>query len=245
MRILRGMIVEDEAPARENLRELLATVPWLQLVGEAANGTEALELADRVEPEVVFLDVQIPEIDGIEVARQLAGDIEIVFTTAFERFAITAFELGAIDYLVKPFGADRFASALARVHDRLMRDEPRSRTRAQEVLTKGAVTRIFASKGDRIVPIPVSSILQVRARGDYAEVLCDAGSYLMHVSLSELHQRLDPQRFLRVHRSHLVNLDAVRDLLPLDDRRMRLTLRDGSELIASRAASQQLRRTIR
>jgi len=242
---VRALIVEDEAPARQNLREYLAEVPWVAVVGEAPDGGEALRLLDALEPDLVFLDVRLPELSGLEVARRMRHSPEIVFTTAYDRFAIAAFELGAIDYLVKPFGRERFATTLARLRSRLSPAGISDRERARAALQPGPLGRIFARQGDRIVPIEAASIVRIEAQGDYAEIHAAEGVFLIHVSLTELVARLDPSVFLQVHRSHIVNLAAVSHLRPHDERRLDITLRDGSVVLASRAASEELRRQAR
>jgi two-component system LytT family response regulator len=242
---VRALIVEDEAPARQSLREYLADVPWVSVVGEARDGVEALRLLDTLEPRLVFLDVRLPELSGVEVARRMRCTPAIVFTTAYDRFAIAAFELGAIDYLVKPFGRERFATTLDRLRARLAPASVADRDRAQTALEPGPLVRLFARRGDGIVPIATSSIARVQAQGDYAEVHASGGVFLIHVSLADLVARLDPSSFLQVHRSHIVNLDAVVHLKPHDERRLAITLRDGSVVVASRGASEALRRRAR
>ena len=245
MRAVRALIVEDEAVARQNLREYLEDADWVRLVGEAADGKEAVRLASALKPDLLFLDVRLPEMSGLEVARRVGSAAEIVFTTAYDRFAIAAFEIGAIDYLVKPFGRERFAATLERVRARRGQPADPASERAQSALSDGPLTRLYARQGDRIVPIPVASIVRIQAQGDYAEVHAASGVFLMHVSLTELAARLDPDRFLQVHRSHIVNLSAVAHLRPFDERRLALVLRDGGEVVASRAASESLRRRVR
>jgi two-component system LytT family response regulator len=245
MRTIRALIVEDEAVARENLRDYLEDVDWVQLVGEAVDGNEAVRLVSELRPELLFLDVRLPELSGLEVARRVGAGAEIVFTTAYDRFAIAAFEIGAIDYLVKPFGRERFAATLQRVRTRMGQPADSASERAHSALTPGPLTRLYARRGDRIVPIPVSSIVRIQAQGDYAEVHAASGVHLLHISLSELLERLDPHRFRRVHRSHVVNLDAVEHFLANEDRRLRIVLRNGAEIVASRAASEELRKLVR
>jgi two-component system, LytTR family, response regulator len=245
MRTVRALIVEDEALARRNLREYLDEADWVEVVGEALDGHEAVRLATKLRPDLLFLDVRLPELNGLEVARRAGGSAEIVFTTAYDRFAIAAFEIGAIDYLVKPFGRERFAATLERVKVRLGQPGDAASERAESTLSAGPLRRIYARHGERIVPIPVASVVRIQAQGDYAEVHAAAGTFLLHISLSELTERLDPARFQRVHRSHVVNLDFVEHLQPHEDRRLRITLRNGSEVIASRAASEELRKLVR
>jgi two-component system LytT family response regulator len=253
---IRALVAEDEAPARESLREYLGATPGIEIVAEAVDGKSALALADERRPDLLFLDVRLPELSGLEVARRIRHPAEIVFTTAYDRFAVAAFELGALDYLVKPFGRERLAAAVARVRTRM---EGRAQSvaagerahfvaagdRARDSLAPGSLARLFARHGDRIVPIAAAGIRRIQAQGDYAEVHAAEGVFLIHVTLAELAARLDPARFRQVHRSHIVNLDAVAHMKPYDDRRLAITLHDGSVVVASRSASEELRRQAR
>jgi two-component system LytT family response regulator len=244
-RRIRALIAEDEAPARDSLREYLAGTPWIEVVAEAVDGRSALALAEEHKPDLLFLDVRLPELSGLEVARRIQHPAEIVFTTAYDRFAVAAFEIGAIDYIVKPFGRERLAAAAERVRTRLSQAGVAASDRVRSSLEPGPLARLFARQGDRIVPIPVEGIRRIQAQGDYAEVHAAQGVFLLHVTLGELAARLDPDRFRQVHRSHIVNLDAVEHLRPYDDRRLAITLRDGTVVVASRAASEELRRLAR
>ena len=241
----RALIAEDEAPARESLREYLAASPAVEIVAEAVDGRTALALANAHAPDLLFLDVRLPELSGLEVARRIRHRAEIVFTTAYDRFAVAAFEIGAIDYLVKPFGRERLAAAVERALARLAQAAVGAGDRARDSLADGPVARLFARQGDRIVPIAASGIRRIQAQGDYAEVHAAEGTFLIHVALAELAARLDPARFRQVHRSHIVNLDAVAHMKPHDDRRLAITLRDGSVVVASRTASEELRKLAR
>jgi two-component system LytT family response regulator len=241
--VVRALIAEDEPHARRSLREYLQEADWVDLVGEASDGLLAARLIDELRPELVFLDVRMPELSGLEVLQRIRHLPEIVFTTAYDQFAVAAFEIGALDYLLKPFGRQRFTAMLERVRKRLgVRSDDAER--ARQALDPAPLRRLFARSGDRAVPIPVESIRRVQARGDYSEVHCVSGSYLLHVSLTELLARL-PERFCRVHRSHAVNIDAVEYLRDYGDRRLLVRLRDGAEIVASRTASQGLRRLVR
>jgi two-component system LytT family response regulator len=241
---VRALIVEDEPQARKNLREYAADVPWLLVVGEAGDGVEAVRLIDELRPDLVFLDVGLPEISGLEVIERLRHQPEIVFTTAHDRFALAAFEAGALDYLLKPFGRRRFQLMLERVRRRLDPGAVAAAERAR-IAFGSPLRRLFARTRDGIVPIDVRSIHHLQASGDYVEVFCDSGSYLLHTSLAELAQRLDPELFCQVHRAHVVNLEAVELLRPYDARRLLVELRGGRKIVASRTASEQLRRLVR
>jgi two-component system LytT family response regulator len=250
------LIAEDEPHARDALKEHLRDVDWLEVTAVASDGREALDLFEKHQPQLLFLDVRLPELSGLDVARRLAATPaaerersaasrpEIVFTTAFDRYAVSAFELGALDYLLKPFGKERLHAALERVRARLAAPaaSPPAPERVRAALGPPPLRFLFARTGDRIVPIDVAGIRHVVARGDYAEVRSAAGEHLLHVPMSDLAERLDAGRFVRVHRSHLVNLGEVAELRKLDERRLLVVLKDGTKIAASRGASEALRR---
>jgi two-component system LytT family response regulator len=244
VKAVRVLVVEDEPLPRRALRGLIEEIDWLELVGEAADGVQAVERIDALHPDLVFLDVQMPEISGIEVLNRIAHRPAVVFTTAFDRYAVAAFELEAIDYLIKPFGRKRFRTTIERVRRRLADDgQPRSPVeRIGAALNDEPLERIFARVRDRIVPLQLVDVTRIEACDDYSEVHSGGKTYLLHLRLQELEQRLDPRRFVRVHRSHLINLDHVVQMRSHDDRRLSVELGDGSTVVASRAGSQKLRR---
>jgi len=241
---VRAVLVEDEPHARQSLRDYAAGIGWLTLIGEAGDGAEAVRLIDRLEPDLVFLDVCLPELSGLEVIERIHHRPEIVFTTAYDRFALSAFEIGALDYLLKPFGRQRFETTLERVRRRLTESPVPAAERAR-VAFGTPLRRLFARTPTGIVPVDVRTIRHIQASGDYAEVHCESGRHLLHMSLGELESRLDPELFCRVHRSHIVNLEAVERLQAFDERRFLILLRDGTEILASRSASELLRRLVR
>jgi two-component system LytT family response regulator len=243
MNRVRAVIVEDEPHARASLRDYASGVDWLIVVGEAADGAEAVRLVNALEPELIFLDISLPEMSGLELIDRLRHKPEIVFTTAYDQYALAAFEIGALDYLLKPFGRHRFETMLERVRIR-MRSEVSAAERTHSAFLT-PLRRLFARTRDGIVPIDVRTIQHISASGDYAEVHTDRGSHLLHTSLGELAARLDPELFRQVHRSHIVNLDAVLKFVPFDSRRLLIRMRDGTEIIASRAASESLRGLVR
>jgi two-component system, LytTR family, response regulator len=236
-------LVEDEPLARESLRRLVAETDWLEPVGEAGDGRSAVAGIDAVRPDLVFLDVELPEISGIEVMERVTHRPAVVFTTAYERYAVAAFEIGAVDYLVKPFGRKRFHATLARVRQRLEAPAPLASdsARAQESLRRTPLKRLFARKGHRIVPVALADVTEIRAADDYSEVLAGGESYLLNVGLNELEARLDGERFLRIHRSSIINVDQLSAIEPHDDRRFAVVLKDGSRRVASRRGSMRLR----
>lgn len=241
--MLRAFLVEDEPVARRALRELVAEVEWLECVGEAADGNSAVQAIDELRPDLVFLDVQIPGLDGLEVLRRIRHAPEVVFTTAYDRYAVHAFEIGAIDYLVKPFGRERLQRALERLRARASAPDaaPPASERARDVTDEGPLRRLFTRRGGQVVPVALADVVRIEARGDYVEVHHRAGADLMHIPLTALMARLDPERFFRIHRSHVVSLDHVRAIRPADDRRFTVVLDDGGEIVASREGSHRLR----
>jgi two-component system LytT family response regulator len=220
-------IVEDEPLARHHLRELVRTVSWLGFVGEASNGAAAMSAIDRIRPDLVFLDVRLPRTSGLDVLAGLTHKPAVIFTTAYDRFAVSAFELGAIDYLLKPFGRERFR---------------RAAERARTVLEK-RTPRLFVREAGRIVPLRVSSIERIQAADDYAIVFAGDRRLMLGLTLADLEARLDPATFLRVHRSHLINLDHVVACTPRKDSRYDITLRSGAIVTASRQCSRTVRAT--
>lgn len=241
---LRALVVEDEAHARQNLCEYAQGVEWLTLVGEARDGLEAVRLIDDLKPDLVFLDIALAELSGLEVIQRVRHQPEIVFTTAHDRFALSAFELGALDYLLKPFGRRRFQTMLERVHRRMSLATSPIAERARNAFGS-TLRRLFARTRDGIVPIDVRTIRRVQASGDYVEVFSGSACHLLHIGIAELASRLDPEQFYLVHRSHLVNLEEIELLRPYDARRLLVQLRGGETIVASRAASEELRRLVR
>jgi two-component system LytT family response regulator len=238
----RALIVEDERISRERLRELLDQVEWIECVGEAADGIAAVRMIDEMRPDLVFLDIEMPGMTGIEVLSRITHDPAIVFTTAYDRYAVTAFELEALDYLLKPFGAKRLAATLERVKKALDGGETSVGERARAALeSREPFSRIFVRDRGRIIPIAVDGIDRLEAEDDYVGVHSGGKRYLVYLTMSEFEARLDPQRFVRIHRSHIVNLDKVAAFLPEDGGRLSIEMKDGTKLSASRTRARELR----
>jgi two-component system LytT family response regulator len=249
---VRVLVVEDEPHARAKLRALVDGLPWATCVGEAADGRDALARVDALRPDLVFLDVELPELGGLDVLERAAHRPAVVFTTAYDRYAVRAFELAAVDYLLKPFGAERFAAAAERARRALAAggeagdDEeqpPPPGERARRALAEGAgpLTRLLVRDRGRITPVAVRDVERLEAEDDYVALHAHGRRHLVYVPLGELEARLDPAQFVRVHRSHVVNLDFVRHLAPYDAGRLLVEMRDGTRIVASRARSAVLR----
>lgn len=238
-----AVVVDDDPLARERLRDLAAEVRLVDVVGEASDGVSAVEVIERLKPDVVFMDIQMPGQSGLDVARRLTHAPAIVFTTAYDQYAVAAFELSAVDYLLKPFGAERFREAVLRALATRERDSRGEVVRRMESTADPTerLTRLFLRERDTILPVPVERIIRIEADGDYVTVHTGERSLLVRLRLRDLEGRLG-ERFLRVHRSHLVNLDHVRRFENQDDARLVVVMSDGARVFASRARSRELRR---
>jgi len=236
------LIVDDEPLARAGLRDMLDAVEWVTCVGEAANGPAAVQALDTLRPELVFLDIQMPGLLGTDVLRRVTHRPFVVFTTAYAQHAVTAFELGALDYLLKPFGPDRLAATLERVKAAIGEPTPHpALDRLSEALRQGPMSRLFVRTGGAIVPVPVTDVGWFEARGDYVAAHAGPSRHLVHLSLNRLETRLDPKRFVRVHRTHIVNLDHVKTFQRLGKDRLVAELKDGTQLPVSRQRARELR----
>ena len=237
------LIVDDEPVARAGLRAMLGAFDWVSVVGEAADGASAVEAIDRLRPELVFLDVQMPGLLGTEVVRRIQHRPFIIFTTAYSQHAVTAFEVSAVDYLLKPFGAVRLASALDRVRSAVGEPAPVGvLERLSSALASEPITRLFVRTGGALTPLAVASVSRFDAEGDHVFAYAEGTRHVLSLPLSRLEERLDPTRFVRVHRGHIVNLDHVRSFRPDARGNLRAELTDGTIVPVSRSRAQELRR---
>ena len=239
---ITAAVCEDEPLARSHLRQLIDATPSLRWIGEAPDGESAVSLLNTRRPDLVFLDIRMPELDGLAVLNRLRYSPQVVFTTAYDSHAVQAFELGAVDYLLKPFGPDRFATAV----DRALRSAAQAmRADAAEPARMPSgdapLTRLFARERGQIVPIAVADIDRLEAEDDYVAVYARGRRHLITVTLSALLERLAAPAFLRIHRSHAVNAGAITALTPDPSGRLRVTTRDGAQIMASRSGTQVLR----
>lgn len=238
-----ALIVEDEPLARDSLRELVDEIEWIEPLGEVADGEAAIRFIDDKEPDIVFLDVELPELSGLQVLERIRHHPRVVFTTAYDRYAVSAFEFEAVDYLVKPFGRRRFRETIDRLRRRIEEQGVVVAGYEDERAALGGpwLNRLYAKTGTRIVPVAVDTIMRLEAADCYVEAHCPESSHLLDLTLGDLESRLDPDRFCRVHRSHIVNLDYVAEMRRYDERRLTIRMADGTEVVASRAGSKKLR----
>jgi len=239
----RVIIVDDEEPARRLLAEYLGAHPAWRIVAEAKNGLEALQLAKQHQPDLLLLDVQMPKLDGFEVLGLLAPEIAVIFTTAFDEYAVRAFEVHAVDYLLKPFSAERLAQALVRAEKRL--GEQRSLVApelARAARNPGSyLERLVIRDGAEILIIAVPTIDFVSGQDDYIEVFHDSRSSLTQQTLQSLEASLDPRQFVRVHRSYLLNVTRVARIEPWGHGSKMAILHDGRNVPISRSGEARLR----
>lgn len=242
--IIRTLIVEDEPLARQTLREFIGEIEWLALVGEAADGRTALELIETLKPDLVLLDVQLPEMSGLEVLNRANYQPSVIFTTAFDQYAVPAFEFESLDYLLKPFGRTRFEASIERARRRLeekilLSENPAASSQFEEILT-----RLFVrSRNNSIVSLKIDEISRFEADDDYVKIFAGNQYYLISRTLGEIESRLDKAHFCRVHRSIIINLEFI-ERVETQDRRLLIILKDKTEIVASRSGSQTLRKLI-
>lgn len=240
---LRVLIVDDEEPARALLREYLAGVPGVEVAGECANGFEAVKAASELAPEVLLLDVQMPKLSGFEVLELLDREVAVVFVTAYDEFALRAFEVHAVDYLLKPFSQERLVQALARARERLARGAPAPpRQLAAAARGGGAFAeRILVREGGTVHVIPAARLDVVEACDDYVTLRSAGQRYRKQQTIAELEALLDPARFVRIHRCFIINVERLARIEPYAKDSRLAILADGTKLPVSRAGYARLR----
>lgn len=239
---LRIAVVDDEPLARSVVREYLADMPDVEIVAECANGFEAVKAVSDLQPDVVLLDVQMPKLDGFEVVELIGHDVAVVFVTAYDQYALKAFEVHAIDYLLKPFVRERLLQALdhARVALKSGKQLPIQSLAAAARPPETYAARIPVRDGAKVHVLPVEKIEYVQAQDDYVCFRCEGKDYLKEQPLAQVEASLDPARFVRIHRSFLLNIDRLARV-ELDERENRVaTLVDGRRLPISRAGFARL-----
>jgi two-component system LytT family response regulator len=240
---IRVLLIDDEPLAREMLREMLEGDPDVQIVGESCNGREALEAIRAEAPDLIFLDVQMPEVGGFEVLASLGkGQIPyVIFVTAYDQYAVRAFEVQALDYLLKPFDQERFDLSWQRAKAILKRDrngggiDQRILALLEEMKAgKNYLERLVIKAAGRIYFLETSEIDWIEAEGNYVSVHSAGRSHLLRETISSLESQLDPKKFVRIHRSSIVRLDFIREMQPWFHGEYRVILQDGTQLTLSR-----------
>lgn len=226
------------------MREFISEIEWLALVGEAADGRTALELIETLKPDLVLLDVQLPEMSGLEVLNRANYQPSVIFTTAFDQYAVPAFEFESLDYLLKPFGRTRFRASIERARKRLEEKILLSEKTAVSGQSEEMLTRLFVrSRNNSIVSLKIDDVSRFEADDDYVKIFAGNHYYLINRTLGEIESRLDKSHFCRVHRSIIINLEFI-ERVETQDRRLLIILKDKTEIVASRSGSQTLRKLI-
>jgi len=228
---LRAVIVDDEELARAYLREMLQSHPEIELVAECANGFDAVKAVNDLSPDLLFLDVQMPKLDGFEVLELIDADPAVIFVTAYDRYAMRAFDAQAVDYLLKPFSAERFDRALQRAQGRTGKKRPPAPRQ---------VDRIVVRDGAKIHVIPLDKLDYAEAQDDYVALHSEGKSYLKQQPIGALEATLDAARFVRIHRSAIVNLERVTRIEPYAKDSRVAILADGTRLPVSRSGYARL-----
>jgi two-component system LytT family response regulator len=245
---IRTLIVDDEPLARQRVRRLLEADPDVTVVGESGDGRQALADLRALRPDLVFLDVQMPALDGFGVLAELGAEATpmVIFVTAHDRYALKAFEVHALDYLLKPFDAARFAAALERAKAQLRQGSAADwQERLRELLRAApgrppGPERLLIKSGGRIYFVRIEDVDWIEAAGNYVRLHVGAEEHLLREALTTLEKKLDPGRFVRIHRSTVVNLERIRELQPAFHGDYVLILRDGTELAVSRGYRDRL-----
>lgn len=245
---LRTIIVDDERPARERLKRLLSDIAHIELIGEADSGVQAIDLIEKRNPDLVLLDIQMPGLDGFEVIDALEEPPLIIFVTAYDEYAIRAFEVHALDYLLKPFSQERLADALHRAREELSKAHDFAERFApllESLARRGRyANRLAVRDGDRVRVLDIQRVDWIDIEDDEVTVHVGEEAYSVHGTLSELESRLDPTHFFRIHRSAIVNLDRVQEIIPWFKGSHRLRLTTGVELDLSRRRARTLRKAL-
>lgn len=227
--MIEAVIIDDERLARKDLRAVLEKFPQVKVTGEAANVPEALALLEKLCPQVIFLDIEMPEADGFALLEQLETVPQVIFTTAYDAYAIRAFEVNALDYLLKPVTEKRLAESLDRLETAASSTASSSYLDVRE--------KIFVKDGERCWFVPLSDIRLMESAGNYVKLCFGKHTPLLARSLHSLEPRLDPKHFFRASRKHIVNLEHVQQISVLDNSLLELQLTDGSRIPLSRRQS--------
>jgi two-component system LytT family response regulator len=245
---IRTLIVDDESLARERIRDMLASDPGIEIIAECANGQQAIEVIQQHSPDLVFLDVEMPGIDGFGVLEALPPDRipTVIFVTAYDQYAVRAFDVYALDYLLKPFNQERFDKALARAKAQISSEKTeelsrRILTALEEIKTRPVpLERLVIKMNGHVFFIKAEEIDWLEAEGNYVRLHAGKESYLLRDTISALESQLDRKRFIRIHRSAIVNIDRITELQPWFHGEYRIVLGEGVQLTLSRTYREKL-----
>ncbi len=242
---LKAIIIEDEAPARDLIKAYLKEYDTVELIAECEDGFSGVKAVNRYRPDLIFLDIQMPKLSGFEMLELLDEVPEIIFTTAFDQFALKAFEMNAVDYLMKPFSFERFALAMEKVFRRIESGRPSAKKvleMANQIKkTEKPLTRLFVKTGNHIDVIPVEEIIRIEAQDDYVEIHTSGGKFLKKETMGFLEEHLPQDIFLRIHRSHIINLNRIGKIEKYGKESYLLVLDEGSKVKVSKSRVKELK----
>jgi two-component system, LytTR family, response regulator len=246
--LIKAIIIDDEPLARELLKTFLKDHPLVEVLTECADGFQGLKAIQELKPDLIFLDIQMPKITGFEMLELVEEPPVIIFTTAYDEYAIKAFEMQAVDYLLKPFSAERFNQALSKAEERL-RQKDTSSLPIKELLDKalymeGRIERIVIKTGSRVKVIPVQAVLYLEAQDDYVMVYTAEGKFLKQQTMKYFETALEDSYFVRIHRSYLVNILEISMIEPYEKESYRLVLKNNARLPISKSGYSRLKKVL-
>ena len=246
---IRAIIIDDETLGRDIIKNYLAKHDHIDLLAECSNGFDALKQINELKPDLIFLDIQMPKLTGFEMLELLEDPPVIIFTTAFDQYALKAFEVNATDYLLKPFSESRFAEALEKAI-RLLNNKPESKQKLVDLARtierrNEYLDRVVVKNGQKITIIPADDIIYIEAQDDYTMIHTATGNHLKQKTMKYFEENLDPAHFIRIHRSYIVKLTAVKQIELFEKESYRVILHNGSKLPVSKSGYQNLKEIIK
>lgn len=246
MNEIKALIIDDESPARQIILSYLKDYPMVKIAGECENGFEALKIIQEIKPDLIFLDIQMPKIDGFELLEVMDYKPEIIFATAYDQYAIKAFEMNVVDYLLKPFSKDRLIKAVEKAISRIQAVPPKTDDAISKLQkhfdeSGGVLERVVTRLGSKISVIPVEKIWYIEAQDDYVMIYGEMGNHLKEKTMKYFEHHLNPKTFVRIHRSYIVNISQVTGVEPYGKETHLVILRNGAKLKASADGYKKLR----
>jgi two-component system, LytTR family, response regulator len=245
MKNIRTIIVEDEHPARELLKKYLSEIPGLEILGECQNGFEAVKMINKEKPDLVFLDIQMPKLNGFEMLELLDDPPSVIFTTAYNQYAIKAFEVNAVDYLLKPYSEERLKEAVERGKEKIKAAVKENSVSLPSTIDGSYIERIAVKSGANIHLITVDKIKYIEAQDDYVMIYTEEGKYLKQKTMKYYEENLNPDEFIRIHRSYIAALKEIKKIDLLEKDTYQITLSDKKKLPVSKSGYEKLKEVLR
>ncbi|MEL6556889.1 MAG: LytTR family DNA-binding domain-containing protein [Bacteroidota bacterium] len=244
MEKLKILIIDDEAPAREIIKLFIRDFQELEVIGEAENGFEGLRKIKELDPDLIFLDIQMPKLTGFELLELLENAPKVIFSTAYDEYALKAFEHHAIDYLLKPFNRSRFSEAIKAALEHTGKKIESSNSSLMETYQQEPAYQVVVKDGTKINIIPVEEIIRIAAQDDYAEIITAKGKFLKKQTMSHFEKILDSSSFIRVHRSSIVRVSEIKSIDKYGKETHMATLRNGDEVLVSATGYSKLKTSL-